>query len=394
MKRNTRFTAQLVLSIVMVLVMAACASAAQTPTEQPVVEEPLSPVVSATGKVVPVSFSTLSMPATGLVAEVLVEQDDAALPGQVLVRLQGREEMQAAIAAAEFELASAQYAVDRLYKDPELLSAQASQAVVEARIALRDAQRRLDNLNTSTPTRDIEQARANLAILRDKLERARKDYRPYEKKSEDNLVRAGLLSRVAQLEKDVKNAERKLNNMLGSVNDLDLAEAQADLQLAQTTLEKALKDEELRQQGPDPQDVALAQARVDNARAQLSAAQAAFKDLELLSPLAGTATEVYVKPGQWVAAGQPALQLAELNRLRVETTDLNEIDVARIKVGDTALLTFDALPEVNLTGKVTRIAPKAAEGAGVNYAVWVELAEIPENLRWGMTAFVDIEVEQ
>jgi len=164
--------------------------------------------------------------------------------------------------------------------------------------------------------------------------------------------------------------------------------------MAQTTLEKALKDEELRQQGPDPQDVALAQARVDNARAQLSAAQAAFKDLELLSPLAGTTTEVYVKPGQWVAAGQPALQLAELNRLRVETTDLNEIDVARIRVGDTALITFDALPDVNLTGTVTRIAPKAAEGAGVNYAVWVELAEIPENLRWGMTAFVDIEVEQ
>ena len=394
MKRNTRFTALLMLSIMMVLVLAACSAAAPTPTEQSVVDEPVSPVVSATGKVMPVSFSTLSMPATGLVAEVFVEQDDIASPGQVLVRLQGREEMQAAIAAANFELASAQYALDQLYKDPELRSAQASQAVVEARIAVRDAQRRLDNLNTTTPTRDIEQSRANLAILRDKLERARKDYRPYEKKSEDNLVRAGLLSRVAQLEKDVKNAERKLNNMLGSVNDLDMAEALADLQLAQTDLDKALKDEELRQQGPDPQDVALAQARIDNARAQLSAAEAAFKDLELVSPLTGTATEVYVKPGQWIAAGQPALQLAELNSLRVETTDLNEIDVARLKVGDTALVTFDALPEVSLKGTVTRIAPKAAEGAGVNYTVWIELAEIPENLRWGMTAFVDIEVEQ
>jgi multidrug resistance efflux pump len=394
MKRNMQFISLLVLSIALVLVLAACTSTAQTPTEQPVEEMPLKPVVSATGKVMPVNFSTLSMPATGLVAEVLVEQDDSASPGQVLVRLQGREEMQAAIAAAKFELASAQYALDQLYKDPELRSAQASQAVVEARITLRDAQRRLDNLNTSTPTRDIEQARANLAILRDKLERARKDYRPYEKKPEDNLVRAGLLSRVAQLEKDVKNAERKLNNMLGSVNDLDLAEAQADLQLAQTTLEKALKDEELRQQGPDPQDVALAQARVENARAQLSAAEAAFKDLELLSPLAGTTTDVYVKPGQWVVAGQPALQLAELDHLRVETTDLNEIDVARIQAGDTVLITFDALPDVSLTGTVTRIAPKAAEGAGVNYPVWIELGEIPEDLRWGMTAFVDIEVEQ
>ena len=79
--------------------------------------------------------------------------------------------------------------------------------------------------------------------------------------------------------------------------------------------------------------------------------------------------------------------------LDVETTDLNEIDAARVAVGDSVKVTFDALSDVVVIGKVKSIAPKASEGSGVNYTVVVELSEWPETLRWGMTAFVDIEVE-
>jgi multidrug efflux pump subunit AcrA (membrane-fusion protein) len=83
--------------------------------------------------------------------------------------------------------------------------------------------------------------------------------------------------------------------------------------------------------------------------------------------------------------------LADLEHLRVETTDLSEVDIAQVAVGDLVAVTFDALPDVEVAGQVTRIAPKADEGSGVNYKVIVELDEIPAQLRWGMTAFVDIE---
>jgi multidrug efflux pump subunit AcrA (membrane-fusion protein) len=78
----------------------------------------------------------------------------------------------------------------------------------------------------------------------------------------------------------------------------------------------------------------------------------------------------------------------------VETTDLNEIDSAQIGVGYTAKVTFDALPGVAVDGKVIRIAPKASPGAGVNYTLVIELAQVPEKIRWGMTAFVDIVTGQ
>jgi multidrug resistance efflux pump len=112
-----------------------------------------------------------------------------------------------------------------------------------------------------------------------------------------------------------------------------------------------------------------------------------------VSPFDGVVSAVHVNPNEWVAPGSPVLLIANLDHLQVETTDLSEIDVTQIMVGDPAIITFDALPDLELQGTVTRIAPKSAEGSGVNYPVIIELSEIPAALRWGMTAFVDIELD-
>ena len=47
-----------------------------------------------------------------------------------------------------------------------------------------------------------------------------------------------------------------------------------------------------------------------------------------------------------------------------------------------------------VAGTVVQIAPKADEGSGVNYRVIIELDNLPEAVRWGMTAFVDIDTEE
>ena len=70
-----------------------------------------------------------------------------------------------------------------------------------------------------------------------------------------------------------------------------------------------------------------------------------------------------------------------------------EIDVEQIVEGDLAVSTVDAFSDIQIEGIVESIAPKATEGSGVNYTVILEMTEVPEQLRWGMTAFVDIELE-
>ena len=74
---------------------------------------------------------------------------------------------------------------------------------------------------------------------------------------------------------------------------------------------------------------------------------------------------------------------------------LGEVDVARVKEGQPVRGTFDALPGKTMNGTVTRIAPMSTPGqTAVNYVVTVLLDQIDPALRWGMTAFVDVQVEQ
>ena len=380
--------------ILLGLLVAGCSGLGGAPeaTPEPVVEEDFRPVGNATGIIVPAIYTSLSMTAGGVVEELLVEENDAVSAGQPLLRLEGKEELQAAVAAARLEVVAAQYDLDQLYKDLDLRLARAEQAVVDARQALRDAERRQYNVELAAKQVDIDQARANMVLARDRLDKAVEDYDPYENKPEDNLTRAALLSVKAQAEEQYDHSVRLLNNLLAGANDLDVAEANAELSVAQAQLAVAEREVEMLKNGPDPQDVELAEERLANGKTQLMAAEAALTDLELLAPFDGTVTELYVRRSQFIAPGQEVLLLSDLGHLRVETTDLNEIDVARVGVGNPVIVTFDALPEVSVTGKVVRIAPKASAGSGVNYTVLVELDEIPEKLLWGMTAFVDIEV--
>lgn len=395
MRRNLRKTFWIATLLGLVFVTA-CGGLTQgaTPTPTPAVEGDTTPLVNATGIVLPARFTTLSLTSGGVVAELLVGENDVVSAGQPLLRLEGTEDLQAAVAAARLEVVAAQHDLDLLYKDLDVRLAQAYQAVVDAKQALRDAERRAYNVELAGKQVDIDQAHANLVLARDKLEKAIEDFEPYEDKPEDNLTRAAYLSAKAQAEKQYDQSARLLNNLLAGANDLDVEDAEAELGVAQSGLDVAQREYETLQKGPDPQDVKLAQERLSNAKAQLTAAEAALRDLELLSPFDGTLSVLYVKQSQWIAPGQPVLLLADLGHLRVETTDLNEIDVARLDVGKSAIVTFDALPNVSVKGKVVRIAPKASEGSGVNYTVVVELDEVPPKLRWGMTAFVDIEVNE
>lgn len=120
----------------------------------------------------------------------------------------------------------------------------------------------------------------------------------------------------------------------------------------------------------------------------------ALADLELVAPSTGVLSGLQIDPSEGVAPGQAALLLADLGHLQVETTDLGEIGVAQVFVGDIAVVTFDALPDLAIPSVVTSIAPKVSTLSSVNHAVVLELDEVPEQLRWGMIAFVDIELEE
>ncbi len=399
MKKKT--AVMMLLIITAALVLASCSSfpTQAEPTAVPQSIDDFVPMVSATGMVVPYQSSTLSVATAGIVEEVLVEDGDIVESDQILLQLKGKEDIQAVIKGAEYELTLAQQALDDLYDNNELNQVNALREASEAYEALRQAEYNNYYFNVPSNQEDLTMFEGAVA-MREVLEQAREDYEPYK----------GTSSEFTYIDCDDVEAVKAFPKLCGSTDRYDvednLEDAEADFKsavdrianatniaLAEERLRKALEDFDILEQGPDPADVAAAEARLANAEASLAAAQAVDDDLEVQAPFDGTISELYINESEWISPGQPAMLIADLNHLRVETTDLNEIDVSRIEVGDTAIITFDSLPDVTSSGTVVRISPKATPGSGVNYTVVIELDEIPEKLRWGMTAFVDIEVE-
>ncbi len=379
------------------LVLSSCAGvgAQPTPTVDPELEQEFIPIVSATGVVVPNRWAMLSMVSGGVVEAILVEEGDVVEAGQVLLRLNGKDRMEAALAAAEMELLAAEQALQDVYDTAEQVRAAAQLRLANAEKAVDQAQKRRNSKDFKVGSQaQIDRAYADYVLAEDAVEQAEELFSAVADRAEDDVQRASLLSALAAARERRDKAKRNLNYLLSLPDEIEIARAEGELAVAKTELEAAQREWEKVKDGPDANVLELTQARLRNAKAQLSASRTALADLELKAPFTGTVSRVQVRSDEWVSPGQPVMTLADLENLVVETTDLSEINIAQIEIGNTAIITFDALPEVTVSGTVVYIAPKAAEGAGVNYPVKLTLSNIPDRLLWGMTAFVDIQIEQ
>lgn len=371
-------------------VIAARTGGQATPTPIPTVVTDTN--VIAEGRVVPHQHVNLSFKTGGQVVEVLVEEGEVIEAGQIVARLANKEQLEAAVASAELEKLNAQQAYDDLFENAKVNTALALQSVTDAQDAVRDAERYINNLNAGSRQIDIDSTKADLVFLKDALDNAREDYQPYANKAEDNLKRATLLSKLADAQEKYDNAVRLLNNLQGSVSELDMSIAEADLSVAQAELALAEANYEKVKGGPDPDDLAAAQARIVAADAALIAAEIALMDIELVAPFPASVVDLGLKVGEQVSPGQQVVLLADFSQWVVETDDLTEIEVPEIYVAQEVTVTPDALPDLELSGKVESISDLFEEKRGdVTYTARILLDEISDKLRWGMTVVVTFE---
>jgi macrolide-specific efflux system membrane fusion protein len=94
------------------------------------------------------------------------------------------------------------------------------------------------------------------------------------------------------------------------------------------------------------------------------------------------------------AAGSGFIDLADTGKLQLVGT-FTESDVSKLKVGQEATVTFDALPGVTADGKVTLIQPVAATSNNVvQYPVTISFSKVPKQVRLGQTTTVEVAVGQ
>jgi len=134
----------------------------------------------------------------------------------------------------------------------------------------------------------------------------------------------------------------------------------------------------------------FADAQAASAQAALEAAQATLAQSTLVAPYDGTIAAVDVFPGEYVNQNQTVITLATLNTLQVETTDLGERDITKVKIGAPVSISIASLNE-NFEGKVVGISPMASSvGGDIVFKVTIAFDKQPQNLLWGMTAEVTI----
>jgi len=376
------------------LVVAGCSGlgGGAEPAEEPV------PVVSqgAEGQVVaeaaiePVRWSELVSTDGGTVAGVLVAEGDRVAAGDLLIELDpvdrqlAVQEAQAAVAAAEAQLAQVQAG-----PRPEEVAA-AEHQVDDAASALSQAAAQRDQITAGATDAEIAAAQAELAQAQAELRSAEEMHRK-ESKSKDADARERADYQLHAARQAVAAAQAKLAAAQGGAG-ARLRDANAGVWVAAAQQDVAQAELDLLKAGATDEDVDVSAAAVQQAEVGQAMAQVALERTEIRAPFDGVVTQVTVEEGETASPGAVVVVLADLDHLQARTTDLTELDVARVAVGQPVDVTVDGLPDVRLAGHVARIGLRSEDYRGdVVYPVYVALDEDVPGLRWGMTALVEID---
>ncbi len=213
-----------------------------------------------------------------------------------------------------------------------------------------------------------------------------------------------------------ENTTANANSLANAQTTLDARQASvADAEAAIVEAQEAVADIEadyaFAQDGPDSRDVDLARLAVEVAKAEvinaqqvytdllagadetevaqaearIRAAEAALDKLELKAPYDSTVMEVNYLAGSNINTTGAAVQVADLTTLLI-TLAVDETDISRMQLGQTATLTFDAILNETFNGEVTAIAPFGQDDGGIiRYDVEIQLRDEDPRLLVGMT---------
>ncbi len=366
----------------------------QAPNTIPVTTCDVAQTVTAPGKLVNYREVTLEIPVTGPLSEILVRPGDAVEAGEVVARLGNSAELAAMVTTTQLEVLQAEQALASLYDNNPLAAAQALVDMVNAQAALEEAQKNRQRLDWPRASGAmIDQAQAYYELVESAYQRAQEDYDSVAHLPPDDPERLMALSELSAAKTTRDQALATLNWYLGTPSEEEITSAEAQIVLAEAQLEAAQGEWERLKDGPDPLEVELAEARIADAKARLATAEEALASVEIQAPFSGIVLEVNAQAGATVNAHSPLMVLNDPTAVEVEATVIEE-DMPYVEVGHPVELFFDALPDAEMSGRITRILPRRAPGDRPLYYIYISLEDVPEKLVAGMTADASVVIAQ
>jgi HlyD family secretion protein len=382
MSKRTFFAGLVILGLIAVVYsgMTGQLSGTSHATPTPVITaSDLDSLVVASGTLLPSKRANLAFRIPGLAIEVTAKAGDVVKEGDVLVRLEAGE-LDAALVGAKASLAVAQSSL------AELKAGASKEEIAVAQANLDAAKAQVARAKVGPAAEDIAIARANVVRAEANLRGAQSAYDGVKGMANVGMLPESYAMNQATMDLDVARSQYNRAVKGAVVEDIRIAEA--GVMTAQAELDRV-------KAAVRPEAVAVGQARVDLAQAAVQQAQAALASATLKAPFAGTVAAVNINVGETVGAGVPAITLGDLANLRLETDDLSETSVGKVRIGQAVTVAFESLPAREFSGNVTRIAPIASQKqGGTNYTVTVEVAGLDPSLRWGMTGHIEIDTRQ
>lgn len=362
------------------LLLAAC-GAQQTPPPAALAPTVDSGVI-AEGRIIPADDLRLYPQARGAVTDILVKEGQSVSKGDVLLRLGDRESAEASLAAAQLELTQAQQAYDDFIRAAGLSAANAWKEYQQAQVTRAAAQKAWEDINPNDIQDEIEDAETDIKDKKQEVEDAQEEFDKYKDLKDDNPTRRDAEDALRQAEAAYNEALRKVEELQ---REIDSPKAALEAAIA-AEAEAKRKLENTMDGSADPEQKAILEARLNNAKAQAAAAGKNLANYDIRAPFGGVVTDINATVGELLGPEKFAAQLADFSAWYVETTDLTELEVVNVQQGQRVEIRPDALTEVTLEGVVESIGlAYRIQGGDVLYTVRIKLNDTDPSLRWGMT---------
>ncbi len=373
------------------------------PTSAPDHNDPMSGSTSgsitANGVLLPAQQVRLSFGVGGFIEMVAVEIGGGVRAGQTLARLDTTD-LEQAIGQAELDLHRAQVGLSQV----ELKLRQLQEPPDETDI--RQAEHAVDQAGAALKAAQFDIAAVlNSTLLNETLEDAERVYEDVQHKYEARLEMYESGEEpdywfVDQAQKRLDDTKLNLERIRQQGN-AQLQDARNAVEQAEHSYQEAQDGLELLLEGADPLDVQTAQKEIEAATVEVEAAElalaAAQADLEcaiLEAPFDGVVSAVPVSLGEWAAPGATVVEMLDVSRWRIETKNVGELQIARVRVGQEARVRVNAFRDETLHGRVVTISPVAVVQQGdTTYTLMIELEPTDLNMQAGMTAQVEILTE-
>lgn len=258
----------------------------------------------------------------------------------------------------------------------EPLTAEQRTREISARLAMENAEKALEQARVAYEAA-LQAERTGIAAAEARVEAARARL--------DRALTGPDPDQLAAARAAVAQAEDDLARLRGEQRAGAIEAARAEVAIAEAELERLLA-------GARPAEAALARARVEEAEVALKQAELALERAILRAPIAGVVASLNIKAGEVADPQLIAVRLADVRTWRVETTNLSELSVTRLREGDPAIIRLNSMPGLEIPGKVTGIKPlgTSQDGDVTLYTVFITPDRVDERLRWNMTAQVQI----